>query len=214
MRSIVYHQFRRNCISSKRSFVYHQADSFLYTPMVWWDTTRQCRVDDIHAKAWWYTKPVGLDKKTLVQKNESFLVAEAGLSSPAIEQSTGLFSQSLCSFYSQTLEVVSSPTKTKRNPETNLKVSFGILVAEAGLEPTTFGLWARRATNCSTPRWKLIKKVVERVGFEPTKRNAADLQSAPFSHSGTSPFGAGNRTWTHNLLITSQLLYQLSYAST
>ena len=26
MRSIVYHQFRRNCISSKRSFVYHQAD--------------------------------------------------------------------------------------------------------------------------------------------------------------------------------------------
>ena len=30
--------------------------------------------------------------------------------------------------------------------------------------------------------------LVERVGFEPTKRNAADLQSAPFSHSGTSPF--------------------------
>ena len=29
--------------------------------------------------------------------------------------------------------------------------------------------------------------VVVRVGFEPTKRNAADLQSAPFSHSGTSP---------------------------
>ena len=118
---------RKNCIPSKQSFAYHQADSFLYTPMVWWDTTRQCRVDDIHAKAWWYTKPVGLDKKTLVQKNEGFLVAEAGLSSPAIEQSTGLFSQSLCSFYPQTLEVVSSPTKTKRNPETNLKVSFGIL---------------------------------------------------------------------------------------
>ena len=30
-------------------------------------------------------------------------------------------------------------------------------------------------------------KMVEGVGFEPTKRNAADLQSAPFSHSGTSP---------------------------
>ena len=28
------------------------------------------------------------------------------------------------------------------------------LVAEAGLEPTTSGLWARRATNCSTPRYK------------------------------------------------------------
>ena len=31
------------------------------------------------------------------------------------------------------------------------------------------------------------KGLVVRVGFEPTKRNAADLQSAPFSHSGTSP---------------------------
>ena len=30
-------------------------------------------------------------------------------------------------------------------------------------------------------------KLVDGVGFEPTKRNAADLQSAPFSHSGTSP---------------------------
>ena len=29
--------------------------------------------DDIHAKAWWYIKPVGLDKKTLAPKNESFL---------------------------------------------------------------------------------------------------------------------------------------------
>ena len=27
------------------------------------------------------------------------------------------------------------------------------MVAEEGLEPTTFGLWARRATNCSTPRY-------------------------------------------------------------
>ena len=27
------------------------------------------------------------------------------------------------------------------------------LVAEVGLEPTTSGLWARRATNCSTPRY-------------------------------------------------------------
>ena len=27
------------------------------------------------------------------------------------------------------------------------------MVAGAGLEPATFGLWARRATNCSTPRY-------------------------------------------------------------
>ena len=29
MRSVGYHQFRRNCISSKRSFVYHHCESFL-----------------------------------------------------------------------------------------------------------------------------------------------------------------------------------------
>ena len=27
-----------------------------------------------------------------------------------------------------------------------------------------------------------------RVGFEPTQHNAADLQSAPFNHSGTDPY--------------------------
>ena len=34
MRSIVYRQFRRNCISSKRSFVYHQAA--VNTAFGWW----------------------------------------------------------------------------------------------------------------------------------------------------------------------------------
>ena len=55
-------------------------------------------------------------------------------------------------------------------------------------------------------------------GFEPSKRNAADLQSVPFGHSGTPPYsiicfliGAGRRTRTPDLLITNQLLYQLSY---
>ena len=28
------------------------------------------------------------------------------------------------------------------------------MVAGEGLEPPAFGLWARRATNCSIPRWK------------------------------------------------------------
>ena len=49
-------------------------------------------------------------------------------------------------------------------------------------------------------------------GFEPSKRNATDLQSAPFGHSGTLP-GAGDGTRTRDLLITNQLLYQLSYTS-
>ena len=57
--------------------------------------------------------------------------------------------------------------------------------------------------------------MVEEGGFEPPKRNATDLQSAPFGHSGTPPYsiGAGGRTRTPDLLITNQLLYQLSYTS-
>ncbi len=55
--------------------------------------------------------------------------------------------------------------------------------------------------------------VVEGVGFEPTKHYATDLQSAPFGHFGTPPkLGASDRNRTCDLLITSQLLYLLSYA--
>ena len=49
-------------------------------------------------------------------------------------------------------------------------------------------------------------------GFEPPKAEPTDLQSAPFGHSGTLP-GAGDGTRTRDLLITNQLLYQLSYTS-
>ena len=60
--------------------------------------------------------------------------------------------------------------------------------------------------------------MVEEGGFEPPKLQATDLQSAPFGHSGTLPRyqknGAGDGTRTRDLLITNQLLYQLSYAST
>ena len=56
--------------------------------------------------------------------------------------------------------------------------------------------------------------LVEGDGFEPSKRDATDLQSAPFGHSGTPPNnGAGDGTRTRNLLITNQLLCQLSYTS-
>ena len=42
-----------------------------------------------------------------------------------------------------------------------------------------------------------------------------DLQSAAFDHFAISPNnGAENRNRTRNLLITSQLLYQLSYFGT
>ena len=54
-----------------------------------------------------------------------------------------------------------------------------------------------------------------RDGFEPSKQVAADLQSVPFGHSGNPPYqiGAGGRIRTPDLLITNQLLYQLSYTS-
>ena len=52
-------------------------------------------------------------------------------------------------------------------------------------------------------------------GFEPPKPKATDLQSAPFDRSGIPPYeiGAGGRIRTPDLLITNQLLYQLSYTS-
>ena len=56
-----------------------------------------------------------------------------------------------------------------------------------------------------------------RGGFEPPKSLTTDLQSVPFGRSGTFPykinFGAGDWNRTRNLLITNQLLCQLSYTS-
>ena len=53
--------------------------------------------------------------------------------------------------------------------------------------------------------------MVEGAGFEPAKAEPSDLQSDPFGHSGTPPrIGADYPSRTDDLLITSQLLYQLS----
>ena len=86
-----------------------------------------------------------------------------------------------------------------------------------------------RCSNITRQRWIKLKKapatasaffLVGEGGFEPPKSLTTDLQSAPFGHSGTLPhikptetvglFGAGGRTRTPDLLITNQLLYQLS----
>ena len=75
------------------------------------------------------------------------------------------------------------------------------------------------------PAAPLRVKMVEGGGFEPPKAVPTDLQSAPFGHSGTPPYnvamlavphgpllvGADDGTRTRNLLITNQLLCQLSY---
>ena len=80
------------------------------------------------------------------------------------------------------------------------------MAGEAGFEPTNGGVKVRCLTAWLHP------SMVEGEGFEPSKAEPADLQSAPFGHSGTPPnCGAGDGTRTRNLLITSQLLCQLSY---
>ena len=77
---------------------------------------------------------------------------------------------------------------------------------KTGFEPATLAL----ARRCSTT--EPLPHMVEGEGFEPSKSQITDLQSAPFGHSGTPPNnGAGDGTRTRNLLITSQLLCQLSY---
>ena len=54
----------------------------------------------------------------------------------------------------------------------------------------TYDLRVMSPTSCQTapPRDVKGKIMVERAGFEPAKAAPADLQSAPFSHSGTSPY--------------------------
>ena len=58
----------------------------------------------------------------------------------------------------------------------------------------------------------IFTNMVVGEGFEPSKAVPADLQSAPFGHSGIPPKfnGADYRSRTGDLLITSQLLYLLS----
>ena len=101
-------------------------------------------------------------------------------------------------------------------------------IAGAGFEPATFGLWARRASRLLHPAIELtsLTVIMDGGGFEPPKQFAADLQSVPFGHSGIHPkishiqlydivlisqYKADDRTRTDNLLITNQLLCQLSH---
>ena len=73
-------------------------------------------------------------------------------------------------------------------------------------------------TNQLLCRLSYTGKVVPWGGIEPPKSETSDLQSDPFGRSGIFPCyeifavaGAGGRNRTCNLLITNQLLCQLSY---
>ena len=91
---------------------------------------------------------------------------------------------------------------------------------ETGLEPASTYVHMN-LNHARLPIPPFPQMMVGRGGFEPPKSVTADLQSAPFGHSGTYPYdfpldpkgGAGDGTRTRNLLITNQLLCQLSYTS-
>ena len=74
-----------------------------------------------------------------------------------------------------------------------------------GIEPSQ-SAWKAGALPLSYTRM-----LVEGAGFEPAKALPTDLQSAAFDHFAISPSGAENRNRTRNLLITSQLRYQLRH---
>ena len=60
-------------------------------------------------------------------------------------------------------------------------------IAGAGFEPTTFGLWARRATRLLHPAiiLCLVSLPKENVGFEPTRRflDLTVFKTVPFSQT-------------------------------
>ena len=112
----------------------------------------------------------------------------------------------------------------------------------AGIEPAS-SAWKAEVLPLNYTRYSLSSIVGPVAGgassggggwIRTTEAFASDLQSDPFGHSGTpakgeikfaAPHlkktsfpgrgrnGAGDRSRTYDLLITSQLLYQLSYAS-
>ena len=76
-------------------------------------------------------------------------------------------------------------------------------------ELATLALARRCSTPEPLPHMINLKKMVEGDGFEPSKAQLTDLQSAPFGHSGIPrKIGAGGGNRTPNLLITNQLLYR------
>ena len=88
-----------------------------------------------------------------------------------------------------------------RGPESNRYGCF---------QPTDFKsvASASSATPAVSNCW-LMERV---MGIEPTW-SAWKAGALPLSYTRIMQSGAGERNWTPNLLITSQLLYQLSYTS-
>ena len=75
-----------------------------------------------------------------------------------------------------------------------------------GIEPTNVGATIRCVNHFATIAMAGV------AGIEPTL-TVLETAVLPLNYTPTYLInGAGSRTWTRNLLITSQLLYQLSYS--
>ena len=68
---------------------------------------------------------------------------------------------------------------------------FSHMVAGEGLEPTTSGLWARRATNCSTPRyWMLAYDMINQRNCQADWKNKFfEREIVPFLRLYTQNIG-------------------------
>ena len=131
----------RNCISSKRSFVYHHCESFLIhamrddiQPDGWWYTPIACY-------RWWYAIAFAMDKKTDKLLLVCFLVGEGGFEPPK----------------SLTTDLQSAPFgRSGILPYMKMELVDG-------LEPPT--CWLQ--ISCST-NWATEAKLATWMGLEPT----------------------------------------------
>ena len=86
------------------------------------------------------------------------------------------------------------------------------LVAGEGFEPTTFGLWARRATKLLHPAI-LIIQVAEKEGFEPPRRfRPPGFQDRSLQPDlGISPHFLRTNKLYHNLKNKVKYFYSINY---
>ena len=70
-----------------------------------------------------------------------------------------------------------------------------ICVAGVGIEPfnTTSGLWARRATNCSTPQFSPAKITTNKINSKGNKKKCEFVQDKTFSIIPSGKFAGGAR---------------------
>ena len=98
-------------------------------------------------------------------------------------------------------EIVHLPENARK--ETKLRTGWLGRLRGLDLNQRPPGYEPDELPDCSTPRQ------LDGEGFEPSKASLTDLQSAPFGHSGTHPYGA-YRARTCDPLLVRQMLSQLS----